>query len=99
MCFGNSAAKRQARATEKAAADQAAADRLAAQAIQRSQETMIAQARASEQAAELLNVPMEQAEVDLAANDPAEVDPVTGRKRPVRASFMSTRGGGSGIRI
>lgn len=98
MCFGNSAAKRQARATEKAAADQAKADRDAAVALQRGQETMIAQARAAEAASELLSTPMEQAEVDLSPES-AEVDPVTGRKRPVRAAFMSSRAGGSGIRI
>lgn len=98
MCFGNGAAKRQARATEKAAADQAKADRLAAVALQQGRETMIAQARASEQAQELLNVPMEQVEVDLASND-AEIDPATGRRRPTRAAFMSTRAAGSGIRI
>lgn len=98
MCFGNSAAKRQARATEKAAADQAAADRNAAIALQQGRETMIAQARASERAQEILNVPMEQAEVDLAP-DSAEIDPATGRRRPTRASFMSTRPAGSGIRI
>lgn len=98
MCFGNSAAKRQARATEKAAADQAKADRLAAVALQQGRETMIAQARASERAQELLSAPMEQAEVDLSANN-AEIDPATGRRRPVRAAFMSTRAPGAGITI
>lgn len=98
MCFGNSAARRQARATEKAAADQARADRLAAVALQQGRETMIAQARAAEQASELLAVPMEQAEVDLApATD--DVDPTTGRRRPVRATFMSNRNASSGIQI
>lgn len=98
MCFGNKAAKRQARATEKAAAQQAKADRDAAIAMQQGRETMIAQARAAEKAAELLSTPMEQAEVDLSVDD-AEVDPVTGRRRPIRAAFMSTRAQGSGIRI
>lgn len=98
MCFGNKAAKRQAAATEKAAAAQAQADRDAAIALQQGRETMIAQARAADKARELLSVPMEQAEVDLSPES-AEVDPVTGRKRPVRAAFMSTRASGSGIRI
>lgn len=98
MCFGNKAAKRQAKATELAAANQAKADRDAAIALQQGRETMIAQARAAEKAADLLNVPMEQAEVDLSPES-AEVDPVTGRKRPVRAAFMSQRANGSGIRI
>lgn len=98
MCFGNKAAKRQARATEEAARLQAKADRDAAVALQQGRETMIAQARAAEKASELLSVPMDQAEVDLAP-DNAEVDPVTGRRRPIRAAFMSTRAQGSGIRI
>lgn len=98
MCFGQGAARRQARATEKAAADQAKADRLAAVALQQGRETMIAQARASERASELLDVPMEQVEVDLSA-DNEEVDATTGRRRPARAAFTSTRPAGSGIRI
>lgn len=98
MCFGNAAAKRQARAAEKSAAAQAQADRNAAIALQQGRETMIAQARASEKAQEMLSVPMEQVEVDLSANN-AEVDPATGRRRPTRAAFMSTRAPGSGIRI
>jgi hypothetical protein len=88
MCFGNKAAKRAARETAKAAADQAAADRLAAQALQQGRETMIAQAKAAQDASELLSIPMEQAEVDLAP-EAAQVDPATGRRRPTRAAFMS----------
>lgn len=102
MCgdlFGKKSARKTAQATLKAAADQAAADRLAAQAVQRSQETSIAQIRASEQAKELLNVPMEQVQVDLAVGPQGEVDPVTNRRRPTRQGFMSNAYGGSGIKI
>lgn len=98
MCFGNKAARRAERAAKQSAADQAAADRQAAVAMQQGRETMIAQARAAEQASELLAVPMEQAEVDLAA-EPADVDPTTGRRRPVRAQFQSSRPRTSGISI
>lgn len=102
MCgdlFGKKSAKRQADATLKAAADQAAADRLAAQAMQQSRETQVAQIQASDQARDLLDVPMDVAEVDLAVQDEEAVDPDTGRRRPVRATFMSNRPSGSGIRI
>ena len=98
MCFGNGAAKRAAREARKAAEDQARADREAARAMQQGRETMIAQARAAERASELLNVPMEQAEVDLAP-EADQVDPTTGRRRPIRAAFQSARASASGIRI
>lgn len=106
MCgsiFGRSSAKKaakaQAEATLKAASDQAAADRLAAKAAQAGVETQIAQRQAIEMAREGLDRPLEQAEVDLASGDEAEIDPATGRRRPARAAFMSERAAGSGIKI
>ena len=102
MCgdlFGKKSARKSAEATLKAANDQAAADRLAAQAAQSSRETSIAQIQAGDRARELLDVPMEQVQVDLAVGPQGEVDPVTGRRRPVRAGFMSPRSSGSGIQI
>lgn len=102
MCgdlFGAQSAKKQAAATLKAANDQAAADRLGAQASQQMRETSIAQIQASEQARDLLDRPMGQAEVDLSAATVEDTDPATGRRRPARASFMTNRASGSGIRI
>lgn len=94
------AAKIQAAATLKAAEDQAKANRLAAQAAQQSTETMIAQGKAADAARELLDVPMEQVEVDIATGDnPEEVDPTTGRRRPRRAAFLANVSSGSGIRL
>jgi len=93
------AAKISAAATLKAANDQAAADRLAAQQAQIGVETTIAQSRAANAAAELLNVPMQQAEVDLAPLEQTVADPTTGRRRPQRVAFQTNRGGGSGIQI
>lgn len=102
MCgdlFGKKSAKATAAATLKAASDQAAADRLSAQALQASRETTIAQIQASDQAKALLDVPMEQVQVDLAVGPQGEADPITGRRRPTRAGFMSNIGAGSGIKI
>lgn len=97
---GKKAAKEQAKATMTAANMQAKSDRLVAQAAQQSQETMLAQAKASEKAAETLSVPMEKVDVQLADyGDPAEIDPETGRRKTSRSPFMVTKTGSSGIRI
>ncbi len=105
MCgsiFGRSAAKRaakeQAAATITTANQQAEADRQAARAAQASVETSIAQRQAVEASREGLERPLEQVDVEL-GSDPAEVDETTGRRRPARAAFMSTRASGSGIKI
>lgn len=94
MCgdlFGKKAARRDAAATLKAANDQAAADRLAAQALQQSREGQLAQIQASDRAGELLDVPMEQVQVDLAVGPEGEIDPITQRRRTARSGFMSAK--------
>lgn len=93
------AAKIQADATLKAAEDEAAANRVAAQAAQANKETLIAQTAAAEAAREKLARPMEQVDVTLATPDDAEIDPVTKRRRPTRASFMSAPSSSSGLNI
>ena len=102
MCdlFGTKkAAKIGAAATLKSAEDQAKANRLAAQAAQANTETIIAQTRASDAARELLDVPMEEAQVDIAVGDAPEIDPATGRRRTRRSAFMANVSSGSGIRL
>lgn len=104
MCgdlFGaKKAAKIGAAATLKSAEDQAKANRLAAQAAQQSSEISIAQAQAASAAKELLDVPMDQVQVDVATgDDPLEVDPTTGRRRTRRAAFMANVSSGSGIQL
>jgi hypothetical protein len=103
MCdlFGaKKAAKINAAATLKSAEDQAKANRLAAQAAQQSNEITIAQSQAASAARELLDVPMDQAVVDIATGDDApEIDPVTGRRRTRRAAFMANVSSGSGIQL
>lgn len=94
--------KLQADAAAKSAAMQADLDREAARGAQLGREGMMAQQAAADKAAELLQSNTEESskkvEVTLADTaDAAEVDPETGRRRPVRASFMSNRN--SGIRI
>lgn len=99
MCFGNSAAKRQAKATMDAANMEAANLRLQAQSAVQQQETMIAQDKAATAAAELLNTPVGQVEVQLAsgATSPIEID-ATGRKKTARSLFQS-KPPGTGISI
>lgn len=97
---GKKDARAQAAATEKAAASQSRSDRLVAQSVQQSRETMLAQNKASQYAAELLSKPQEQIDVQLAPDDPAaEIDENTGRRRTTRSSFMSAAQSSSGIKI
>lgn len=103
MCdiFGaKKAAKRTAAATMQAAEMEAANQRAQAQAAVNQQQTMIAQSRASEAAADLLNRPTGIVDVTLAseASAPVEIDPVSGRRRTPRQLFMSS-GAGSGIKL
>lgn len=97
---GTKAAKIQAQATMDSANMQANSDRLVAQAAQSSQETMLAQKRAADQAAELLSVPQEQVDVQLAGNSPAaQIDENTGRRKTARSPFMGAKPSTSGVRI
>jgi hypothetical protein len=97
---GTKGAKRQAAATLKAAADEAKNDRLVAQGAQQTQEAMMAQRKAAQDASELLSAPQDQIDVQLAPDTPdAEIDRKTGRRRTPRSSFMSSGAAGSGIRI
>ena len=64
-------------------------------------ENKIAQQVALDKAKEVLNKAPESVQVTLASDTPDQsvVDPQTGRRRPVRAAFMSARANGSGISI
>jgi len=104
MCdlFGaKKAAKISAAAMRETAAEEARQQRLQAQAAVSQQQTMIAQSRASDLAAELLNRPTGQVDVTLTsdASAPVEIDPVTKRRKTTRAKFMSSTTPGSGIKI
>lgn len=92
MCFGNKAARRQARATEAQALRQATNDQYAAQAAAQAKTTAIEMEQASKAAAELLAQPVAKAEVSLSEDTPAaEIDPGTGRRRTTRSSFQINR--------
>lgn len=98
MCFGNKAAKRQARAMEAQAQQQAINDQYSAQAAAQSRESAIKLDQATKAAAELLAQPVEKAEVSLSESAPAaEIDPVTGRRRTTRSSFQVARTSGINI--
>lgn len=107
MCnsiFGRSkarkAAEQTAEETKKAAESQARSDGEAARSNQIAKETAIAQSAAAEQARTMLDVPVAEVDVDLLeASRDAEIDPTTGRRRPTRASFMSSANSNTGIRI
>lgn len=88
------AAEAQAKAEEKTAERAAQADTEAMRSNQIARETAIGRERAVEDAAQFLNQPVGDVDVDVAVADPAEIDPETGRRRPIRAAFMS-RGSGS----
>jgi len=96
----NRAAKEQARATRKAAALQAQSDGYAAQAAQQAQEAQMARENATTTAKDMLSAPMQTVDVNLAPDTPdAEIDPVTGRRRTARSSFMFSNDAGSGIKL
>jgi alanyl-tRNA synthetase len=97
---GKKAAKIQAAATIKSAEMQAGSDRLTAQAAQSAQETMLAQTRASERASEILSVPQEKVDVQLATDaTPSEIDPGTGRRKTARSPFMAQGQASAGVRL
>jgi hypothetical protein len=79
----------QAAATKAAAAQTAQANRDAAQAAQRSQETQLAQKQASDKAADLLNVPVAQADVTTGAKDATSVDTSTGKRVKPRDQYSN----------
>ena len=98
MCFGNKAAKRQARAMEAQAKQQAVNDQYAAQAAAQARESAIKLDSAAKAAAELLAKPVDKAEVTLSEDVPAaEIDPSTGRRRTTRSSFQINRNSGLNI--
>ena len=91
----NKAARRQAEATLKAAEMEAASNREMAKAAQQTQESMLAQNRASQAASELLSRPMAQADVRLNTQaETAQVDPNTRKRRTVRSTFQAPRRSG-----
>lgn len=92
------AANKQAAATEKTANAQVIADTQAAGAAQRTQETMMAQRQAADAAQDMLNVPVQQADVSLGSNVD-DIDPETGRRQKPRDAYRSTGSGGGGINI
>jgi len=95
MCFGNKAAKRQAKAMEAQAKQQAVNDQYAIQASTQARESSLRMEQASKAAAELLAQPVDKAEVSLAEETPAaEIDPNTGRRRTTRSSFQINRTSG-----
>lgn len=100
MCFGaKKAAKIQAKAVMDSANMEAANLRLQAQSAAQQQQTILAQDKAATAAAELLDTPQGQVEVQLASNTtaPLEVDAVTGRRRTPRSAFQSTSSSGISI--
>lgn len=81
----------QGTAAKESAARMAQDQRDAAQGAQQGREMVIARDLAVSKAAELLQQPDKQVEVTLASDvqDQAEIDPITKRRRPTRAAFMS----------
>lgn len=98
--IGKGAAREQAAATLKAAEMQAKSDRENAQAATLSMQSMLAQKKATADAAELLNKPMEQIDVALAPDSgTAVIDENTGRRRTPRSRFFAPPAGSNSIRI
>lgn len=89
---GKKLAKQMAASAKETATTQAANDRIMAQAAQQTRETAIAQDKASQAAAALLNQPVEAVDVQVGEDVPqAEIDPNTGRRRTTRSSFQMAR--------
>lgn len=91
----------QAASAKEAAAQQAQDQRDAAQAAQQGRESDIARNVAQEKAKDALKRPNEVVDVTLASDvqNDSEIDPDTGRRRPVRAGFMASKQQNSGISI
>lgn len=104
MCLGldlfgaKKAAKISAKATMDAANMQAKADREAVRGNTLTMQTQIAQERASDLAAELLNKPQKGANVILSPDEDApEIDPETNRRKTVRSQFFNAASTGINI--
>lgn len=96
--FGGGGGKRQAEATLKSAEMQAAADREAVRGNTLTMATQIAQQRASDQAAELLNKPQKGPTVILSPEEEeAEIDPETNRRKTARSQFFNSPSTGINI--
>lgn len=84
------AGKAQAEATTKAASDQATSMREQASQAQHSQETLAAQRQAADAAAELLNTPSAQADVNIASGgEDDNIDPVSGKRLKPRDAYSA----------
>lgn len=95
---GKKAAEIQADATLQSAELQAASDREAARGSALTIQTQIAQERASDQAAELLNTPQEGPNVILSPEqDEPDIDPETNRRKTARSQFFNQRSSGLNI--
>lgn len=82
--------KKQAKAIKQAAELEAKAAREAARSSQMAQETMLAQYKAGEAAADLLNRPQEEVEVNLASRGGEDTfDPATGKRRTTRQRYTA----------
>lgn len=91
MCFGNGAARAQAKATMDSANMQAASDREIARGNVYSMMTQIAQKNAADRAAELLGATQKAPTVMLAPQaDAGTIDPVTGKRKSLRDRFFKT---------
>lgn len=87
--FGGSG-KKQAKAIKDSSEAEAKAAREAARGAQLSQETMLAQDRASRAAADLLKKPQGQIEVQLDTDSGGDTfDPATGKRRTTRSGYSS----------
>lgn len=89
-------ANNQANASRENASAISQANRDAMQQNQRTQETMLAQQKASSAAASLLDVPVAQAEVEVGGDNAAELNSTTGKRIKPRDAYAS---GGAGINI
>lgn len=83
------ASKAQADATRTAAERTAQANRETARAAQTAQETMLAQKKAADEAQELLNTPIQQADVTL-GSESDDIDTTTGKRTKPRDQYSSS---------
>lgn len=89
------AAEAQAKAEKTSAERAASADTEAMRSNQISRESAIARDRASELASQYLDQPSGEVDVSVASGIQEDVDPITGRRRPARASFINRGSGAS----
>ena len=83
--------KKQAAAITKASDLESSAAREAARGSQMTQETLLAQDKASHSAAELLSKPQGEVQVDLIGRgrNADQFDPATGKRRTTRSTYSS----------